>query len=142
MQPNGRSHLWDFGLVYESELLSRMARGDNWRTRYEVVIGQMPDISEWLDFEFYNLVWWLERFKKPIITDNQRRLARWLGVSHRVGSDLCYWLITECGKIIAKMSVEHVTRDDHLQADKKAEIEAFNQRLEESLGNTNFIIDG
>ena len=47
--------LWDFGLVYESELLSRMARGDDRRTGYEVVTGQTPDISEWLDFEFYEL---------------------------------------------------------------------------------------
>ena len=39
------SHLWDFGLVYESELLSRMARGPDCWTGYEEVTGQMPDIS-------------------------------------------------------------------------------------------------
>jgi hypothetical protein len=119
-----------------------MARGDDRRTGYEVVTGQTPDISEWLDFEFYDLVWWLERAEKPNITDYTRRLARWLGVSHRVGSDLCYWLITESGTIIAKTSVEHVTRDDYLQADKKAEIDEFNRRLEESLDDANFIIEG
>jgi hypothetical protein len=31
---------------------------------------------------------------------------------------------------------------DYLQADKKAEIEEFNQRLEVSLDDANFIIDG
>ena len=40
------------------------------------------------------------------------------------------------------MSVEHVTRDDYLQADKKAEIEEFNHRLEESLDDTNFVVKG
>ena len=134
--------LWDYGLVYESELLSRMARGSNRRTGYEEVTGQTPDISEWLDFEFYDLVWWLDRPTKPNFTDATRRLARWLGVSHRVGSDLSYWLITESGKIISKTSVEHVTRDDYLQADKKQEIEHFNQTLETSLDDANFIIDG
>jgi hypothetical protein len=134
--------LWDFGLVYESELLSRMARGNDRRTGYEEVTGQTPDISEWLDFEFYDLVWWLDRPTKPNFTDNTRRLARWLGVSHRVGSDLSYWLITKSGKIISKTSVEHVTRDDYLEADKKTEIEAFNHRLEESLDDANFTIDG
>jgi hypothetical protein len=108
----------------------------------EVVTGQTPDNSEWLDFEFYDLVWWLERAEKPNITDYTRRLARWLGVSHRVGSDLCYWLITESGKIIAKTSVEHVTRDDYLQVDKKAEIDEFNRRLGESLNDANFAIEG
>jgi hypothetical protein len=134
--------LWDYGLVYESELLSCMARGSNRRSGYEEVTGQTPDISEWLNFGFYNLVWWLDRPTKPNFTDAMRRLARWLGVSHQVGSDLSYWLIAESGKIISKKSVEHVTRDDYLQADKKQEIETFNQTLETSLKDANFIIDG
>jgi hypothetical protein len=134
--------LWDFGLVYESELLCRMARGTDNRTGYEEVTGQTPDISEWLDFEFYDLVWWLDRPNKPDFTENTRRLARWLGVSHRVGSDLSYWLITESGKIISKTSVEHVTRDDYLQVEIKAEIDRFNRRIEESLDDANFVVDG
>jgi hypothetical protein len=52
--------LWDFGLVYESELLSHMAWGSDHQTGYKEVTGQTPDISEWLDFEFYDLVWWLD----------------------------------------------------------------------------------
>ena len=54
-------------------------------------------------------------------------------MSHRVGSDLCYCLIMESGKIIAKTSVEHITRNDYLQVDKKAKINEFNRKLEESL---------
>ena len=129
--------LWDFGLVYEGEILTRIARGRDRRTGYEEVTGQTPEIGEWLDFEFYDLVWWWDRPTKPNVTDEPRRLARWLGVSHRVGSDLCYWLITESGHIISKSSVEHVTRDDYLEEDKKKEIEAFNKKLEEKLDDTN-----
>ena len=79
--------LWDFSLIYESELLSRMARDNNKRTRYEEVTEQTPEISKWLDFEFYDLVWWLDRPSKPDFTDNTRWLARLLGVSHHVGSN-------------------------------------------------------
>ena len=43
--------LWDFGLVYESELLSRMARGRYRRTFYDEVTGDTSDISEWLYFK-------------------------------------------------------------------------------------------
>jgi hypothetical protein len=47
-----------------------MACGDaDRRTGYKVVMGQTPNISKWLDFEFYDLVWWLERSEKPNITD-------------------------------------------------------------------------
>jgi hypothetical protein len=116
--------LWDFGLVYESELLSRMARGRDSRTGYEEVTGQTPDIGEWLDFEFYDLVWWLDCPNKPNITDKVRRLARWIGVLHRVGSNLCYWLITESGKIISKSSVDE-----------------FNQKLQDALSDDSFIVD-
>jgi hypothetical protein len=51
--------------------------------------------------------------------------------------------MTESGNIVSKTSVEHVTRrDDNLQADKKAAIEEFNRKIEESLDNANFITDG
>jgi hypothetical protein len=67
--------LWDFGLVYESELLARMSRGQDGRNGYEEVTGDTPEIGEWLDFEIYDLVWWLDWPVKPSISTEQRRLA-------------------------------------------------------------------
>jgi hypothetical protein len=56
---NVYSRLWDYGLVYEGKLLTRMSCGDDGRSEYEQVTGKTPDISKWLDFEFYDLVcWW------------------------------------------------------------------------------------
>ena len=100
--------------------------------------GDTPDISEWLDFEFYDLVWWIDRPNKPDITDMARRLGRWLGVSHRVGSDLCYWVATDSGQLVSKTSVEHVTQEDYLQADIRKQIDEFNQKLEDRLDDANF----
>ena len=54
---------------------------------------------------------------------------------------MSHWLITESSKIISKASVEHVTRDDYLQAEIKAEIDQFNHRIDESLDDVNFIVD-
>ena len=79
-----------------------MSRGRDGRSGYEEVTGETPDISEWLDFTFYDLVWWWDRGQKPDVTDETRKLARWLGISHRVGSDMCYWLVTVGGKVISK----------------------------------------
>ena len=72
--------LWGFGLVYESELLSRMAFGRNHRTGYEGVTGDTTDISEWLDFEMYDLFCWIDRPNKPDKSEDVRRLGRWLGI--------------------------------------------------------------
>jgi hypothetical protein len=55
--------------------------------------------------------------------------------------DLRYWLITDSSKIIFKTFVKHVTCYDYLQADTKAEIKEFNQQLNESLNDTNFMIN-
>jgi hypothetical protein len=45
--------LWDYGLVYETNILHRMIpRGQHQRTGIEIVTGEAPDISEWTDFEF------------------------------------------------------------------------------------------
>jgi hypothetical protein len=62
-----------------------------------------------------------------------RRLARWLGVAHRVGSDLCYWLLLESGKVIARTTVQHETLDDILNEDIKQEIERFDIAIDDRL---------
>ena len=41
--------LWDFGLIYESELLSQKVQGEDWRTGYEDVaadpLGEQPNFQ-------------------------------------------------------------------------------------------------
>ena len=76
--------LWDFGLVYEAQLLSIISRVNEKRTGYEEVTGQTTEIGEHLDFGFYNLVWWWDQPNKQNATDDLRMLARGLGISHRV----------------------------------------------------------
>ena len=49
--------LWDYGLVYEAQIYSRTA-GTDGRTGMERLTGDTPDISDWIDFEFYDLVWY------------------------------------------------------------------------------------
>ena len=78
--------IWDFGLVVESKILTRMARGKDRRTGYEEVTGQTTEVSEWLYFEFYDLVYWYDRPNKPYASDDVRRLAKWLGIPHCVRS--------------------------------------------------------
>ena len=82
--------IWGFGLVYESGLLLRMARGRERRTGYEEVTNDTADISKWIDFEMYDIIYWIKSPNKPNASDKVRRLARWLSISHRVGSDMCY----------------------------------------------------
>ena len=46
-----------------------------------------------MKFEFYNLVWFWNNHSDYTKTI----LGRWLGVSHRVGIALCYWILSDKG---------------------------------------------
>jgi hypothetical protein len=132
------TQLWDYGLVYESSILNRIPRGSQQRTGLEMVTGQTPDISEWIDFEFYDRVWFYDQ-KKMEMDDAGRKLARWLGVAHCVGSDLSYWLLLPSGKVIARTIVQHVTREDILNDDVRRQVEAFDSDVEERLDDQRFV---
>jgi hypothetical protein len=81
------SHLWDYGLVYIAEIQSLLARGVDQRPGIERITGNTIDISEWLDFDFFERVWYWDQ-KKMDMTEEQARIGRWLGISHRLGSDM------------------------------------------------------
>ena len=132
------ARLWDYGLVYESNILNRIPRGSQQRTGLEIVTGETPDISEWIDFEFYDRVWFYDH-KKMEIDDTGKGLARWLGVAHRVGSDLCYWLLLKSGNVIARTTVQHVTREDLLNNETRQQVEDFDRSVEERLNKQGFL---
>jgi hypothetical protein len=134
--------LWDYGIVHQAEIMSRMARGGNGRTGYEDVIGETPDISEWLDFDFYDLVWYHDPpGTMAETTEEIRKLGRWLGVANRVGSALTYWILTQASKVIARSTVQHVTTEDQLNDNIRKSIATFDKQIEERLDDTNFVIE-
>jgi hypothetical protein len=117
-----------------------MARGPEGRTGVEEITGDSPDISEWLDFDFYDLVWYWDAPHLALMEDNPK-LGRWLGVAHRVGSDMCYWVINENGNVLARTTVQHVP-DIDLRTDMiRNKAEAFQNALVTRLDDANFMAD-
>ena len=131
--------LWDYGLVYIAEIQSILARGPDFRTGIECLTGDNVDISEWLDFDFYERVWYWDQ-KKMDMTDEQARIGRWLGIAHRVGSDMTYWILTESGRVIARSTVQHITVTDMATDAMKTRVQMFDDRLTERLDMENFVI--
>ncbi|KAL7569667.1 hypothetical protein ACA910_008321 [Epithemia clementina (nom. ined.)] len=129
--------LWDFGLVYEAEILSRTARGPDGRTGIEEITGNMTDISEWADFAFYDLVLFWHQ-PHPDVSSAGRELGQWLGVSHQIGSNLCYWVINSKGKVQARTTVQHVTNQDVAEESVRNQVAAFDSALNERLNDKNY----
>ena len=77
-------------------------------TPYESITGDTPDISEYTDFGFWDLVWFWD---KPRDEENPK-LGRWLGIAHRIGSALFYYVIKSNGQVESRTTLQHVTKFD------------------------------
>ena len=82
-----------------------IARGDDLIPGLEKITGETVNITEYLDFTFWDLVWYSSDM------DDKPSLGRWLGVSHCVGLALCYHILKHNGSI-ERTTVQHVTQDD------------------------------
>ena len=67
--------LWCFGLKHQARLMNFIPWGCHERSGYEMITGKTPDISEYLDFDFYDLVWyWCQ--PNPSLSEHDRELAQ------------------------------------------------------------------
>ena len=69
-----------------------------------MITGETPDISEYLDFGFYN--WVTFRTNAGL---GEPSLGRWLGVSHKIGQLMSYWILPESAKPISCVTVQRLT---------------------------------
>ena len=125
--------LWDYGLVYEAQIYSRTA-GTDGRTGMERLTGDTPDISDWIDFEFYDLVWY--RFNQD---DKAPKIGRWLGVANAIGSALNYWILTHNGNIISRTTVQHPTATEVQKPEVQTMIRQFHEEVHRRLGEDDII---
>ena len=65
-------------------------------------------------------------------------LGRWLGVSYRVGSAICYWIIIENGKVLSQTTVQHLTAEEPRDPEFKERIHDYHGSLENVLGSKKF----
>ena len=108
------------------------------RTPLEQITGETPDISEYLDFGFYDWVWYKDNAG---IGDNM--LGRWLGVSHRVGNSMMfYWILTNHGRVISRTTVQRVTNLELMTDEVKQRCKEFDERITELLKDENRVIQG
>jgi hypothetical protein len=89
------------------------------------VTGNTPDISEWIKYDWYQPVFYHDTGAFPVNSPEQA--GRWLGVSHRIGQALCYWIMPESGEPITWTTV-HPWTDDELQNPGKIQaLSEYNQ---------------
>ena len=99
--------LWNYALPYLAKIMSMTASYAGQlqgRTAIEFVTGETPDISEYLDFGFWDRVWF-----KQDAGIGEVRLGRFLGISSTTGSLMSYWVLPDSGIPESRTTVQRVT---------------------------------
>ena len=132
--------LWDYGLVWIAEtanITANSSRYANGRTPLEIITGIMPDISEYLDFSFYD--WVVFRAEAGLGSPS---IGRWLGVSHKIGQQMSYWVLPQSGIPISVVTVQRLTNLEQTTDEWKARMEQYTQQVEQKMSSKSFEVQG
>ena len=119
--------LWDYGMRWVCETMQRTsttAGGLDGAIPLQGITGETEDISQWLDFGFYDRVWYHENAGL-----GEKKHGRWLGVSHRTGSLMSYYVLTETGHVITRTTVQRVTNLEAQEEVNRVVFEDFDKEI-------------
>jgi hypothetical protein len=89
----------DYGVEWVCEVAQRTvssSRHAEGRTSIEIITGETPDISEFLDCGFYDWV----SFKENAGL-GPTALGQFLGVSHRIGNMISFCVLGVTGRVVS-----------------------------------------
>ena len=93
--------LWCYAMEYFCDLHSVTVPGmfrNRGRIGYEIVMGSTPDISEYVEFQFYDYCFYWDT---PQGYPHERKhIGRWLGVAHCVGQAMVFWVMNTLVKLL------------------------------------------
>jgi hypothetical protein len=119
--------LWDYGIRWTTQVMQRtstQAGGLQGACPLEEVTGETANISEYLDFGFYDHVSFKEYAGLGVTS-----IGRWLGVSHRVGGLMSYWVLTIRGTVISRTTVQRVTNLEKETDEVKSAVIEFDSEI-------------
>jgi hypothetical protein len=70
-----------------------------------------------------------------VFPEQTKKLARWIGIAHRVGQSMCYWLLPKSGVPIARTTIQIVSPEEYQTENFQSKLCEFNQVIEEKLGD-------
>jgi hypothetical protein len=131
---------WDYGLRWVCKTMSRTHTRPhrvNSCIPLKHVTGETVDISNYLDFGFYDYV---------VYRDNaglsESEIGRWLGVAKNVGTMLTFYVLTQTGQVVSRSSVERVKEIDKRTDEMKRKLEEFDVETKQRLKFDDLGTDG
>ena len=127
--------LWDYLMTWICEtnnLSVSSSKYANGRTAIEMITGETPDISEYLDFSFYD--WVVYRSNAGL---GEPELGRWIGVSHKIGQLMSFWVLPISGIPISCVTVQPLTKAEMQLDEYKSQMKLFDEKIVERLSIKN-----
>ena len=131
--------LWYYGFRWVCKIQNRTSnrsRGLDGRCPLEKITGESVDITEYLDFGFYDWVWYKENAGL-----GETKIGRWLGVSHHFGPLMSYWILTSEGQIMSRTTVQRVTNLELTTAENVAHMAEFTAAITTKAGDPAQFVD-
>ena len=125
--------LWDYSFEYESSIRTLTASThimNEGATAFEKVMGYTPNISEYIQHDWYDWVW----FNDPRDPDIQR-LGRWLGPAHSANQGMAYHVLTNAGQVVTRSTVISLDKDELTNETNKQRMTNFTSEMEKVIGN-------
>ena len=130
-QKNSPQQLWAFCGALCVGRRNRTAKDKNMgRTGFEVAKGYTPDITLYLEHEWYELVYWFDSKEKEM------QMGRWLGpCGDDFGAGDCYYILAKSGKIHVTNTTQKIPEEDLKTDDKKTEVKWFDESIHARIGD-------
>ena len=94
------ANLWLLALVYVAVVLNHLASAAlGWKSPLQVLTGQTPDISPFLQFSFYEPVYY-HAYTDHFPSESNEQQGWWVGIATHVGDALTYKVLTKKNTII------------------------------------------
>ena len=121
--------LWNFGLPHFAKIMqltASNAAGLEGKTPLGKLTGETPDISQYLDFGWYDWVWFKENAGLDV-----PRIGRFLGIAHSSSNLMTFHILPESGIPIMAGTVQRVTELEKATDAAQQRMRQFNQKIQD-----------
>ena len=132
--------LWNYGIPHIAKIMqltATNAAGLNGQTPLGALLGDTPDISQYLDFGWYQLVWYKENAGLDV-----QRVGRFLGIANSASNIMSYWILPESGRPVTASSVQRMTILEQQTEANRDRIRDYNAKIAAKFKEQRIATDG
>ena len=126
--------LWDYCWDYSVDIWSLTATNSpmlDGVTGFEKVMGYTPDISEYINFSWFDWVW----YHDPTDPVDKFSIGRWCGAAHNSDQGMAYHVLTEKGQVVTRSTVFPFKEDEIEDPNIVTRCTKYTESMESIIGN-------